>query len=60
MLYVYFNAHFYRIRDEDAPPPPPIIFERRNLLQQTIHHWKGNLSKSLILDIKNYFDFATL
>ena len=29
-------------------PPPPIIFEGRNLSQQTIHHWKGNLSKSPI------------
>ena len=28
--------------------PPPIIFERRNLPQQTIYHWKGNLSKSPI------------
>ena len=27
-------------------PPPPIIFEGRNLPQQTIRHWKGNLSKS--------------
>ena len=28
--------------------PPPIIFERGNLIQQTIYHWKGNLSKSQI------------
>ena len=28
--------------------PPPIIFEGRNLPQQTIYHWKGNLSKSPI------------
>ena len=31
-----------------SPPPPTIIFEGRNLPQQTIYHWKGNLSKSLI------------
>ena len=44
-----------RIRDGDgappsppAPPPPPIIFEERNLAQQTIYHWQGNLSKSPI------------
>ena len=30
------------------PPPPPIICEGRNLPQQTIYHWKGNLSKSSI------------
>ena len=29
-------------------PPPSIIFEWRNLPQQTIYHWKGNLSKSPI------------
>ena len=28
--------------------PPPIIFEGRNLPQQTIYHWKGNLLKSPI------------
>ena len=30
------------------PPPPPIIFEGRNLPQQTLYHWKGNLSKNPI------------
>ena len=30
------------------PPPLPIIFEGRNLPQQTIYHWKENLSKSPI------------
>ena len=30
------------------PPPPPTIFEGRNLPQQVIRHWKGNLSKSPI------------
>ena len=54
MFYIFihstFNTHFCRIRDGGGaePPPPPIIFEGRNLPQQTIHHWKGNLSKSLI------------
>ena len=43
------NVHFRRIRDGgDAgrpppPPRPPIDFEGRNLPQQTIYHWKGNL-----------------
>ena len=32
----------------DASSPPPMIFEGRNLTQQTIYHWKGNLSKSPI------------
>ena len=39
------------VRRCGAPPPPPpplIIFEERNLPQQTIYHWKGNLSKSPI------------
>ena len=31
-----------------APPPPPIIFEGQNLPQQTVYHWKANLSKSPI------------
>ena len=31
-----------------ARTAPPIIFEGRNLPQQTVHHWKGNLSKSSI------------
>ena len=40
-------THFCRIRDGGgAPPLPPIIFEERNCSQQTIHHWKGNLSES--------------
>ena len=30
------------------PPPPTIIFEGRNLPQQTVYHWKENLSESLI------------
>ena len=30
------------------PHPPRIIFEGQNLAQQTIYHWKGNLSKSPI------------
>ena len=29
-------------------PPSPIIFEGQSLLHQTIHLWKGNLSKSPI------------
>ena len=33
---------------EVVPPPLPIIFEGQNVSQQTIYHWKGNLSKSLI------------
>ena len=42
-------THFCRIRDEGgAGRPPLIIFEGRNLPQQTIYHWKGNLSKSPI------------
>ena len=48
-------THFCRIRDGGGaspppppPPPPPTIFEGRNLFQQTIYHWKGNLSKSPI------------
>ena len=28
--------------------PQPIILEGRNVPQQTIYHWKGNLSKSPI------------
>ena len=28
--------------------PPPIIFEGRDLPQQTIYHWKGNLMASRI------------
>ena len=31
-----------------SPPPPPKIFEGQSLPQQTIYHWKGNLSKSPI------------
>ena len=47
------SIQFCRIRDgggagRPPPPPPPIVFEGRNLLQQTIYHWKGNLSKSPI------------
>ena len=51
-MHLQFNTytHFFRIREEVVlgapPPPPPIIFEGRNLLQQTIYHWKGNLSVS--------------
>ena len=30
------------------PPPYQYFFEGRNLSQQTIYHWKGNLSKSPI------------
>ena len=46
-------THFCRIRDGrwcGAPPlpSPPIIFEGRNLPQQTVYHWKGNLLKSPI------------
>ena len=29
-------------------PRPPVIFDGRNLPQQTIYRWKGNLSKSPI------------
>ena len=49
-LNIYFITHFCRIRDRGGalPPPPPIIFEGQNLPQQTVYHWKGNLSKSLI------------
>ena len=36
--------HFCRIRDGGVP----MIFEGRNLAQQTIYHWKGDLSKSPI------------
>ena len=35
-------------RPQPPPPPIPIIFEGRNRPQQTIYHWKGNLSKSPI------------
>ena len=30
------------------PPPPPIMFEALDRPQQTIYHWKGNLSESPI------------
>ena len=43
------------------PPPPPIIFEGLNLPQQTINHWKGNLSETPIhLNIEKYSNFITL
>ena len=37
-------------------PLPPIIFERWNWPQQTIYHWKGNLSESPIY----FFNFAKI
>ena len=53
--YLFYNTkqtHFCGIRNgggaERPPPQPSIIFEGRNLPQQTINHWKGNLSKRLI------------
>ena len=30
------------------PPPPTIIFEGQNWPQQTMYHWKGNLSETQI------------
>ena len=44
------NTHFCRIRDGGGcgGPHPPTIFEGRNLPQQPIYHWKGDLSKSPI------------
>ena len=51
MLYTLLQNKRWRWCREErgrAPPPPPIIFEGRNLLQQAIYHWKGNLSKSSI------------
>ena len=47
-------THFCRIRDGGGggqgapPPPPPIIFEGLDWPQQTIYHWKGNLSETPI------------
>ena len=38
-------------------PLPPIIFGGRNVLQQTIYHWKGNLMASRIST--KHFNFET-
>ena len=44
------TTHFCRIRDGGGAgrPPPTNNFRRTKLTQQTIYHWKGNLSKSPI------------
>ena len=36
------------VRGNPTLPPPPDIFEGQNLPQQTIYHWKENLSESPI------------
>ena len=42
--------------------PPLIIFERKNLPQQTVYHWKINLTENRFhfKYRKRYFDFAIL
>ena len=47
-LHTFAEKEMEVVRGAPPPPPPPIIFEGRNLPQQAIYHWKGNLSKSPI------------
>ena len=56
-------THFCRIRDGGGGGAPLTYnLWRTKLTDQTIHHWKGNLSKSPIhfRYRQNIFDFATL
>ena len=50
MTFCFRITHFCRIIDGGgAGHPPPIVFdEDETYPQQTIYHWKGNLSKSPI------------